>query len=136
MVTKGDTKGLALEYHVPVSRFLAETNGWLPAAAPFPPVLSECSKRAANYLRETRRLKGDLTRFTLSAYLSMHSFDAQGNPGVGMQVERWVLTFTFSPDEWPTGANEATFRVVMLLDGTIAEERLIRGSIGLAVPRR
>jgi len=136
VLLSGDTKEIKIEYVVPADRFLAETNAWSPTGTGLSSVVSEYSRRGIDYLRARRQFQGNLSLFRFDATSAMESFDARGNVGLGTRIRSWVLIFTFASDEPNPAANSATFRVVMLLDGTIAEERLIRGSIGLAMPPR
>jgi len=133
-VFSADTKELNVDYYVPTQRYLAQTNAWSPTVEAFPPIIADYSRRGIQYLKERRQFRGNLSLGSFDAASIMYSFDSQGNRGIGTQVERWVLNFTFSSDQPNPDATSETFRVVMLLDGTIAEQRLIRGTIGLAVP--
>src|SRR5438270_917240 len=126
-----NTEKVRLEYYVPMNRFLSDANSWSPAQGPFPVNLADHFQKARQHLVQTRSLRG---KVTLSA-VSMHMMgqreirQTSGRATYGPFLERWVISYTFSAHDRPENEiPHESLIVAILLDGTIAEERLIRGS--------
>jgi hypothetical protein len=126
LVLQVRTKSLDIDYLVPRERFLAETNGWSPAQGPFPGNIKQYADRAAEHLAVTKSLGKKIFLGSVTMGLVRHRDTRETSNGP--IVERWVLTLDFTTE--PTIKGPASvYSVVMLLDGTIAEEHLLRGNV-------
>jgi len=118
-----DTKSIyradGIDYIVPMTRYLAKTNEWHPASQKLPCDLHHLANLAHQHLKATQSIKSEvaLVATAIDSIKQPSSTFSYENP---VYIERWVVTLYFQSDR-------ATERhlVVMLFDGTIADERKI-----------
>ena len=108
---------MEVEFVIPEASFLAAGNRWNPSTTPFPADIRASVDKARQHLMKVRHLDG---RLTLN---SMHiSFRGRN------EVKCWWMEFYFDVESPRVSAIHYNFPVMMLLDGTIAEEHYVRGA--------
>ncbi len=115
------------EHFVRSDRFRSLENAW-DISRPFPADVQKFALKAAEHLKQTRDLGGPVALVTINIHSKTPSRSKEGTAG-GLVGERWFIAFGFdsiATDGRYVPSQELT--VVMLLDGTIAEERIIRGT--------
>jgi hypothetical protein len=114
-----------INFMVPRDRLYEETNAWNRARGEFPVDLKLYAEKAKQHLTASRRVSEpiSLCGVSMRQYRSREPYRSKtGELKIGGWVERWILDFQFkrSAKSWDT---EKPLTVVMLLDGTIAEEQ-------------
>ena len=115
------------EHIVRSDRFRSLENAW-DISMPFPADVQKFALKAAEHLKQTRDLGGPVALVTINIHSKTPSRSRKGTAD-GPMGERWFIAFGFdsiATDGRYVPSQELT--VVMLLDGTIAEERVIRGT--------
>jgi hypothetical protein len=111
-----------LEFIVPKERFLNPTNGWNLGLVDFPADIRSYLDRAKEHLIRARGLEGPISLAAVHLGLARRRYVQDGISS--RWLERWYLAFFFKSSV--DGAPPFESPVVMLLDGTIARERLVR----------
>jgi len=112
-----------IQYLVPKSRFSSLTNEWYPALGDFPVELREHSDTAREHLIKLKKIKQAIRLARVGIY-SNKTYAMNTDGSTGASVDRWYMVFGFGYDR-PNGelVQPLDYIVVMLLDGTIAEEK-------------
>ncbi len=122
-----ETSSFRLEYFVPKASLCSATNRWDHILEPIPADLHHVVKIAREHLMSIREVKEPLS---LAAITLQQKLLSCGNGGIVRVEQRWWLSVAFRsnlPGGQPVAPAELT--VVILLDGTIAEERLTKGTL-------
>jgi len=117
------TASTRIQYVVPESRFLASTNEWHSDVQPLPFDIHDYGIRAKEHLLQSNRFDGDLFLNQVFFSLKRKRLSPAGTNS-GIMVERQVIQFRFV-NMTSDGRSVLLDPVVMLLDGTIAEKRII-----------
>src|SRR5712691_97760 len=115
-------------YLVPKSSVGSPKNRWDPSSEPFPADIRECGERAQRYLVKSKGIKERIAihNVEISSIID-YPTNVAGLLSEGVRTtSRWYLFFNFA-FEARTGEviRPVDSAVVMLLDGTIAEEQTI-----------
>ncbi len=129
-----DAGSLCVEYYVPRHLLCSTSNIWNDVTQPFPDDLRRFVRTAEQYLVATREIAGDLMLIGITI---QQRTDSCKDTSFGPPVEwsRCYIVVSFqsrTPERKVVGGDE--LMVVMLLDGTIAKDRLVRGTF--AFPQR
>ena len=123
-----ETERNHVRFFVPEDRFLAATNGWNPSLSTFPINIREYSEKARRHLIEGRQIHGKVALSGVRLGLKRRrdqKISTSGQVVYGAMVERWIVQFHFEGDT----PGKVLGPVVMLLDGTIAEEQHVQSSL-------
>ncbi len=108
---------MEVEFLVPEASFRAAGNRWNPSTTPFPADIRASADKAREHLLKVRHLNGRLT-------LNSVAIRVRGRN----EVKCWYMEFYFDLESPRESAIHYNFPVMMLLDGTIAEEHFVRGA--------
>jgi hypothetical protein len=119
-----ETSTNEIEYYVPTACVFAPTNAWSPGIQPFPANIRSLAEAARAHLRQTKKTPRQL-RLTQFAMETMYRAQPSPDPTQVPEPSTWYLRFGFGFDD-ETGRliEPPDFQVVMLLEGTIAEQKL------------
>ena len=120
------TEKVQIEYWVKKDQLQSRTNSWRPQAFSFPVNLKQYVDKAKQHLAETKKETNPL-RLT---DITIRSYTEQSAPPDKLDLLlpwHWYMTFIFAAPN-PTGgeARRPDYQVVILLDGTVAEQKIIR----------
>jgi hypothetical protein len=112
-----------LEYLVPKTRLLVTTNQWSPASNPFPVNIRQYAEKARDHLRILKGIRTPLRVIDIRIEPVGHSFQEAGTHHSNSALP-WKIEFAFGFDD-KNGelVRRHDLAVVMLLDGTIAEQK-------------
>ncbi len=117
-------RGHRIEYVVPANQFFDTRNSWNPSHQPFPADVRACLERAKQQLAANGKNAGELDfRGMEVAMVNWRRHWVVGGRDGYESVERWYLRFTFYPFRRGAEKEILPLEVVMLLDGTVAEEK-------------
>lgn len=117
-------RGNRIDYVVPASHFFDTRNSWDPSRQPFPADVRACLERAKQQLAANGKKAGELEfRGVEIGMVNWRRHSVVGGRDGYESVERWYLRFTFYPLRRGSEKQILPREIVMLLDGTVAEEK-------------
>ncbi len=128
LICEWNNNKVHIRYLVPKSSVGSPKNRWDPSSEPFPADIRECGERAQRYLVKSKGIKERIAihNVEISSIIDYPTNVADLLSEGIRTTSQWYLFFRFA-FESPTGEiiRPVDGAVVMLLDGTIAEEQTI-----------
>jgi hypothetical protein len=117
-----------VEYLVPYANISARTNTW-PTQMPFPVDIVACFESVRTHLAKSRKITDSLRLVECQLLRTRALVTKDGI--VPLSHDHWIMVFKVSRKS-ETAEVSLRFPVVMLFDGTIALEKVVRGNVDLS----